>query len=56
MTQPDKDKWNYAVKEEHDRMVDNIVVWKVVSIDKIPENVKIMTSAWAMKMKSNGTY
>jgi hypothetical protein len=54
---------NYAVKEEHDRMVDN-KVWTPVPIDKIPEGTKIMTpevtkimtSAWAMKKKSNGTY
>jgi hypothetical protein len=50
-----KDKWDYAVKEEHDRMTSN-KVWKAVPIDKIPEGTKIMTSAWAMKKKSNGTY
>jgi hypothetical protein len=51
----EKDKWDYAVKEEHDRMVNN-KVWKSVPIDEIPEGTKITTSAWAMKKKSNGTY
>jgi hypothetical protein len=51
----EKDKWDYAVKEEHDRMVNN-KVWESVPIDKSPEGTKIMTSAWAMKKKSNGTY
>jgi hypothetical protein len=46
-----------CIKEEHDRMVDN-KVWKPVHvpIDKILESTKFMTSAWAMKKKSNGTY
>jgi hypothetical protein len=51
----EKDKWDYAVKEEHDRMTDN-KVFQPVPIDKIPEGTKIMTSAWAMKKKPNGTY
>jgi hypothetical protein len=51
----EKDKWGYAVKEEHDRMVNN-KVWTTVPIDKIPEGTQIMTSAWAMKKKSNGIY
>jgi hypothetical protein len=51
----EKDKWDYAVEEEHDRMVNN-KVWTPVPIDKIPEGTKIMTSAWAMKKKSNGIY
>jgi hypothetical protein len=51
----EKEKWDYAVKEEHDRMVNN-KVWTPVPIDKIPEGTKIMTSAWAMKKKPNGIY
>jgi hypothetical protein len=53
--QSEKDKWDYAVKEEHDRMTDN-KVFQPVPIDEIPEGTKIMTSAWAMKKKSNGRY
>jgi hypothetical protein len=51
----EKDKWDYAVKEELARMT-NSKVWEAVPIDKILEGTKIMTSAWAMKKKSNGTY
>jgi hypothetical protein len=51
----EKDKWDYAVKEEHDRMTDS-KVFQPVPIDKIQEGTNIMTSAWAMKNKSNGTY
>jgi hypothetical protein len=53
--QSEKEKWDIAVKEEHDRMEDNNV-FQPVPIDEIPEGTKIMTSAWAMKKKSNGTY
>jgi hypothetical protein len=51
----EKDKRDHAVKEEHDRMINN-KVFQPVPIDEIPEGTKIMTSAWAMKKKSNGTY
>jgi hypothetical protein len=44
----EKEKWDYAVKEEHDRMTDN-KVFQPVPINEIPEGTKIMTSAWAMK-------
>jgi hypothetical protein len=53
--QSEKEKWDYAVKEEHDRMEDN-KVFQPVPINEIPEGTKIMTSAWAMKKKPNGTY
>jgi hypothetical protein len=36
-------------------MVDN-KVFQPVPINEITEGTKIMTSAWAMKEKSNGTY
>jgi hypothetical protein len=46
----ENDKWDYAVKEEHDRIIDN-KVFQPVPIEKIPEGTKRMTSAWAMKKK-----
>jgi hypothetical protein len=51
----EKDKWDYAVKEEHGRMTDN-KVFQPVPINEIPEGTEIIASAWAMKKKSNGTY
>jgi hypothetical protein len=51
----ERDKWDYAVKEEHDRMVNN-KVWQSLPINEIPEGTKIMASAWAMKKKPNGMY
>jgi hypothetical protein len=55
MTGPDVDKWAMAVLEEHDRMENN-EVWAPVSINQIPVDAKILTSTWAMKKKSSGTY
>jgi hypothetical protein len=36
----EKDEWDYAVKEEHDRMVDN-KVFQPVPINEIPEGTKL---------------
>jgi len=55
MQQPDADKWQMAVDEEHDRMKKHHV-WEPVARDKVPKGMKIIDSTWAMKKKSNGTY
>jgi hypothetical protein len=55
MKGPDKDKWENAVFEEHERMVKN-KVWRAVPKKDAPKNAKVMTSTWAMNKKSNGTY
>ena len=47
--------WLPAVKEEHDRMVKH-KVWKPVKKSEVPVRSKGLTSTWAMKKKSNGTY
>jgi hypothetical protein len=52
---PDKDKLENAVFEEHERMVKN-QVWIAVPTKDVPKNAKVMSSIWAMKKKSNGTY
>ena len=31
-------------------------VWRAVSKYEVPKNAKVVTSTWAMKKKSNGTY
>ena len=51
----DKSKWKIAVKEEYDRMVEHSVFWAVPR-EQVPKYSKIITSTWAMKKKSNGTY
>jgi hypothetical protein len=55
MKGPDKQKWENAVFEEHERMVKN-QVWRAVPKTDVPRNAKVMSSTWAMKKKSNGTY
>jgi hypothetical protein len=55
MKGPDKDKWENVVFEEHKRMVKN-QVWRAVPKKDVTKNAKVMTSTWAMKKKSNGTY
>jgi hypothetical protein len=55
MKGPDKEKWENVIFEEHERMVKN-QVWRAVPKNYVPRNAKVMTSTWAMKKKSNGTY
>jgi hypothetical protein len=55
MKGPDKQKWENAVFEEHDRMV-KFQVWRAVPKKDVPRNTRVMSSTWAMKKKSNGTY
>ena len=55
MKTPDKKKWGKAVKEEHDRMV-KMNVWEAKKNTGIPNNVKLSTSTWAIKKKSNGIF
>ncbi len=51
---PDGEKWKAEVKKEHKRMVDS-GVFKKVKLSKLPDNVKVIDTTWAMKKKSNGT-
>ena len=55
MATNDKEHWEKAVVEEHERMKDH-GVYQVVPRDKVPKEAKIITSTWAMKKKSNGTF
>ena len=55
MASSDKDKWQTAVDKEHDCMKKHNV-WKAVNAEDIPSNTTVITSTWAMKKKSNGTY
>ena len=55
MASKDKDKWLKAMKEEHDRMLKH-KVWKAVKPSSVPKGEKIITSTWANKRKSNGTF
>jgi hypothetical protein len=51
----DDDEWKQAVKEEYERMVEN-VVWTPVQNSDVASDAKIITSTWAMKKKSNSTF
>jgi hypothetical protein len=55
MLTPGKPKWEESVAEEHDRMKDN-EVFEVVPRKNVPVVVKILTSTWAMKKKSDGKF
>jgi hypothetical protein len=52
---PAKDKWEEAVFDKHDIMVKNQVCRAVPNKD-VPKHYNIMSSTWATKKKSNGTY
>ena len=55
MAAADKDKWENAVDEEHERFVKRRVFEAVLKKD-MPAAAKILTTTWAMKKKANGTY
>jgi hypothetical protein len=55
MAGKDKQQWETAVKEEFDRM-EGHKVFELVRPEDVPAGAKILTSTWAMKKKSNGTY
>ena len=48
-------EWKQAVGEELDRFIENDV-FEVVNLKDLPKGVKMLTSTWAMKMKSNGEF
>ena len=51
----DKEQWKQAVKEEYECFL-KYGVFERVKHDDVPENAKVLTTTWAMKKKSNGTY
>ena len=55
MASNDKEKWENAVQEEHERFERNRV-FVATSIDQVPKDAKILTSTWAMKKKASGKY
>ena len=55
MQSEDKEKWQEAIKDEHNRMM-KMQVWQKVKKADLPADAKILTSTWAMKKKANGTY
>jgi hypothetical protein len=55
MKSRDAAHWKKSVEEEYSRMEDN-EVWSPVPKSVVPQDAKILTSTWAMKKKSNGTY
>ena len=48
-------EWKQAVGEELDRFIANDV-FEAVKLKDLPKGVKMLTSTWAMKMKSNGEF
>ena len=55
MHTPDKDKWTIAVKEELHKFKEHDV-FEPVKLTDVPIGAKMLTTTWAMKKKSNGTY
>jgi hypothetical protein len=51
---PDGKKWKAKVKTEHGRMVKSDIFEKV-KLSKLPSDVKVIDTTWAMKKKSNKT-
>ena len=49
-----KAEWKEAIEEEYQKMKDHSV-FQLVKINDLPQDAKILTSTWAMKLKANGT-
>jgi hypothetical protein len=55
MNSKDKKSWVKAVDKEHGQM-EKYKVFKAVKKSALPKKAKVLSSTWAMKKKSNGTY
>jgi hypothetical protein len=55
MKSKDKKNWVKAVQEEYDRMIKS-GAWTAVDKDTLKATDKVLTTTWAMKKKSNGSY
>jgi len=55
MKSADKDKWDEAIFEEHERMLKHNV-FKPTPIKDLPKDAKILSTTWALKKKAIGTY
>ena len=55
MKTKDKEKWKEAVKDEYKRLKSHNV-FKLIPKESLPEDTTILTSTWAMKKKTNGTF
>lgn len=55
MNGPDCKLWKQSVEEEHEQMVHH-KVWIPELKDKILKGVKVVSSMWACKEKSNSTF
>ena len=55
MNSPDREHWNKAVEEEHNRMKKH-TMFEPVLISELPPGTNVIDSTWAMKKKANGAY
>jgi hypothetical protein len=55
MKTKDKKDWVRAVEEEHEQMM-KLKVIKPVKRSELPDRAKVLSTTWAMKKKSNGTF
>lgn len=55
MKSPDAEKWKEGCKEEYNRMIKH-KVFRMVHKSELPKGAVVLSSTWAMKKKSNGTF
>src|SRR5687767_15823172 len=55
MASKDKEGWMKAVTTEHDKFT-KYKVWEPVNREDVPKDAKVLTTTWAIKKKSNGTF
>ena len=55
MKSKDNEGWKAAVDTEHEKFT-KYKVWEPINHEEVPKDAKILSTTWAMKKKSNGTY
>jgi hypothetical protein len=55
MSVTNKEKWEKATDEEHERMLKH-KVQKVVQRHDVPKGALLLSSTWEMKQKADGKY
>ena len=51
----DKEAWEKAVEEEHEKMK-KYKVWTAIPKSNVPKDSRILDTTWAMKLKPDGTH
>jgi len=55
MSAPDRPKWEAAIKDEHDSLIEN-KAWVLVKESEVPPTHEVIDGRWVLRKKFNGRY